>query len=175
MASPEPSPLRTLMLMRHAKSSWDNPAWTDHERPLNERGHRDAPRMGKLLGEQGLAPTLIVSSTATRARETAERVAEAIGYSEAILYEPRLYHAAPADWKDVLRALPDAHHRVLCVGHNPGLEELVTKWMGEHVEMPTAAVVVADVHLSQWSGYDRHHVSIAEIFKPREIDDRERA
>jgi phosphohistidine phosphatase len=131
--------------------------------------------MGKLLEEQGLAPTLIVSSTATRARETAERVAEAVHYEGSILFEPRLYHAAPSDWKDVLRDLPDSHHRILCIGHNPGLEELIKKWIGEPVEMPTAALAVADVHLAEWRDYDRHHVNISGIFRPREISDADSA
>lgn len=165
-----PTNHRTLLVMRHAKSSWDNPAWSDHDRPLNERGLHDAPRMGHWIEEQGGAPSLIISSTATRARDTAERVADACHYLGNIVLEPRLYHATPSDWKDVVRSLPDSHYRILCVGHNPGLEELLRKWTGEIVEMPTAAVAVADLHISAWSDYDRHHVSVTSVSRPKEID-----
>jgi len=166
-----PTNFRTLFLMRHAKSSWDNPAWSDHDRPLNERGIRDAPRMGRLLEEQGGPPSLIVSSTATRARDTAVRVAEACRYQGEIVLDPRLYHASPGDWKDVLRSLPDSHYRVLCVGHNPGLEELLRKWTGDIVEMPTAAIAVADIHATNWSDYDRRSVSLSAVYRPKELED----
>jgi phosphohistidine phosphatase len=160
---------RTLLLMRHAKSSWDNPAWTDHDRPLNDRGDRDAPRMAAELKQRGLTPSHIVSSTATRAKTTAEVVAETIGFTGHVVLEPRLYLASTADWHLILKQLPDQHETVLCVGHNPGLEELLRKWSGEDIEMPTAAIAIVGVTVTQWDEYDRHGLTVTEVLRPREI------
>ncbi|MFG0335704.1 MAG: SixA phosphatase family protein, partial [Maioricimonas sp. JB049] len=84
--------MKTLLLMRHAKSSWADPSKADHDRPLNARGKRDAPRMGQWLLEQNLVPDRIVSSTARRARKTASRVASGCGYTAEIVHERALYH-----------------------------------------------------------------------------------
>ncbi len=163
------SPLyRTLILMRHAKSSWDNPAWTDHDRPLNDRGDRDAPRMAAVLNERGLTPSRIVSSTAQRARRTAELVAEGLHFTGEIVLEPRLYLASPGDWHEVVRSLPDEHETVLCIGHNPGLEQLLRKWSGEEIEMPTAAIAVVDVPASPWGDYERQGLTVSAVLRPRE-------
>jgi phosphohistidine phosphatase len=160
---------RTLLLMRHAKSSWDNPAWTDHDRPLNDRGDRDAPRMAKILKDRGLTPSHIVSSTAKRARTTAELVADSIGFKGEIVLEPRLYLATPSDWDFVVKRFPDEHETILCVGHNPGLEQILRKWSGEDLEMPTAAVAIVEVTVSQWNEYDRHGLTVSDLLRPKEI------
>jgi phosphohistidine phosphatase len=160
---------RTLLLMRHAKSSWENPAWSDHDRPLNERGDRDAPRMAAVLKDRGLSPAHIVASTAVRARTTAEKVAESIGFAGRIVFEPKLYLASPADWQTIIRQLPDEHETVLCVGHNPGLEELLRKWSGEDIEMPTAAIAIIDVAIAQWSVFDRNGVTVTDVLRPKEV------
>ena len=89
--------MKTLLVLRHAKSSWNDPALDDHERPLNKRGRRDAPRMGELVREYGLIPDVVISSDAVRARLTAEAVAEAARYPGEILLDPRLYMACLAD------------------------------------------------------------------------------
>lgn len=160
---------RTLLLMRHAKSSWDNPAWTDHDRPLNDRGDRDAPRMAEVLKARGLTPSHIVSSTAERAKTTAEKVAHSIGFAGEIVLEPRLYLASPTEWHLVVKQLPDVHETVLCVGHNPGLEQLLRKWSGEDIEMPTAAIAIVDVTLMPWGDFDRHEVTVTDVLRPKEM------
>ncbi|HVJ88008.1 MAG TPA: histidine phosphatase family protein [Caulifigura sp.] len=160
---------RTLLLMRHAKSSWDNPAWTDHDRPLNDRGDRDAPRMAEALKERGLTPTHIVSSTAMRAKTTAEIVAESIGFSGEIVLEPRLYLATTTDWHFVVKQFPEAHETILCVGHNPGLEQLLRKWSGEEIEMPTAAIAIVDVTATPWGDFDRQVLTVTDVLRPKEL------
>nr|NIL98123.1 hypothetical protein [Planctomycetales bacterium]NIP70269.1 hypothetical protein [Planctomycetales bacterium] len=85
--------MKTLLLLRHAKSSWDDSALDDHDRPLNKRGKRDAPRMGQLLVQQDLVPDCILTSTARRARKTAEAVAKACGGVVPLTEMPELYHA----------------------------------------------------------------------------------
>src|SRR5688572_5475639 len=115
--------MKTLLVLRHAKSSWKETALDDHERPLNKRGRRDGPRMGKLIREHGLTPDVIISSDAVRARLTAEAVAAAAGYSREIRLEEALYAASPADILAVLRtATTTTAGTVMIVGHNPGLE-----------------------------------------------------
>ena len=111
--------------MRHAKSSWKDSHLPDQARPLNKRGQKDAPRMGKLLKESGLIPQRIYSSTAERARQTAVAVAEKLGYGGEIIYLDALYLAEPSAIVDVLKSVPDGIECVLVIGHNPGMEQLV--------------------------------------------------
>ena len=123
--------MKTLLVLRHAKSSWNDPALDDHERPLNKRGRRDAPRMGELVREYGLIPDVVISSDAVRARLTAEAVVEAARYVGEILLDPHLYLACPADILSLLRTVREKAETVMIVGHNPGLEELVEQLTGE--------------------------------------------
>src|SRR6188474_1511952 len=133
--------VKTLLVLRHAKSSWDDQNLDDHDRPLNARGERDAPRMGRLARKKRLSVELIISSDALRARLTAEAVADAIGYGGQILLDPRLYHASAADILAVLRsAVDDNVTTVMIVGHNPGLEDLVARLTGDPEGLPTAAL-----------------------------------
>lgn len=142
--------MKTLLLLRHAKSSWNNPALDDHERPLNERGRRDGPRMGQLMREQGLIPDVVISSDAVRARLTAEAVVEAARYAGEILLDPRLYLASPADILSLLRTVAEKADTVMIVGHNPGLEELVALLTGERRDLPTAALARIVLPIDQW-------------------------
>jgi phosphohistidine phosphatase len=157
--------------MRHAKSSWDNPAHDDHERPLNKRGRRDAPRMGRWLREQSIQPDLIVSSSACRAQETAERLAPECGSAE-FQTEPRLYHASPETWTNIVRALPDAANRVLCIGHNPGIEEFLGLLVRDGVSMPTAAIACIELPIEAWRDFDvNRSVRLCEVWRPKDLDD----
>ena len=145
--------MRTLLLMRHAKSSWDNPAWTDHERPLNDRGERSAPIIGAWLKAEGLTPDLIVCSDARRTRETAALVAPACGYQGEVVETDALYLANVRDWREVLRSLPDTAGVALCIGHNPGLEDLLSHATGRLLEMKTASVARLNLDLPNWAAW----------------------
>jgi len=140
--------------MRHAKSSWDDPGLADHDRPLNKRGRRDAPRVGEWLRRQRLRPELIVSSTAKRARKTAELVAESCGYDGELVVQSELYHASLREWLSVIQTLPESASRVLCVGHNPGLEEALASWTHQEISMPTAAVAHLELSCTTWKKFD---------------------
>ena len=142
--------MKTLLVLRHAKSSWSDPALDDHERPLSKRGRRDGPRMGELVREHGLIPDVVISSDAVRARLTAEAVAEAARYAGQILLDRRLYIASPADIRSLLRTVPDKAETVMIVGHNPGLEELAALLTGERKDLPTAALVQIVLPIDQW-------------------------
>src|SRR5512136_1050596 len=99
--------MKTLLLMRHAKSSWKHPDLVDRDRPLNKRGEKDAPKMGKLLKHEEIIPQRILSSTAERACKTAEAVAEKTGYKEELVYLDTLYMAEPAGIIDILKSIPN--------------------------------------------------------------------
>jgi len=142
--------MKTLLVLRHAKSSWNDPALDDHERPLNKRGRRDAPRMGELVGECGLIPDVIISSDAVRARLTAAAVAEAARYAGEILLDPHLYLASPADILSLLATVRANAGTVMIVGHNPGLEKLVEQLTGERQDLPTAALAQIGLPIDQW-------------------------
>ena len=162
--------MKTLLILRHAKSSWADAGMTDHDRPLNDRGKRDAPRMGLLIVELGLQPDIVVSSTAKRARSTAKRVIEAGGFTCPKQLLEELY-LAPADtYIETLRQLGDAGDRVLAIGHNPGLEQLVALLTGSYEALPTAALVQIDFDIDSWSQLaDPPSGQLMGIWRPREL------
>lgn len=137
--------VKTLLLMRHAKSSWQDSELPDHERPLNGRGRRSAPFMGELLRAEIGAPDWILTSTAKRALETAQAVVSASGYEGPLTITRRLYLAEPVTYLDVLSEIPEDRVRVLVIGHNPGISELLTQLTGETREMPTAALAAIEI------------------------------
>ncbi|MFC4137799.1 MULTISPECIES: histidine phosphatase family protein [unclassified Microbacterium] len=141
--------MKTLLLARHAKSDWGMPGYSDHERPLNARGRRDAPAMARRLVAEGVAPDRIVSSTATRARSTADEYAAAFGL--AVAEEPLLYAASARSILQVASGLPDDSAVAMLVGHNPGMSDAVGELTGEFVELPTCAVVECAVDVDSWA------------------------
>ncbi|MHC5023023.1 MAG: SixA phosphatase family protein [Planctomycetota bacterium] len=164
--------MKSLLLLRHAKSSWKEPGLTDHDRPLNKRGRRDAPRMGRLLLDEHLVPDCIISSTARRARLTAEAVAEVCDCEDALQLDADLYHGAPESMLEVIRGLPPSCGRALLVGHNPGLEELLERLAGTVETLPTAALVHLELPVDEWSQAGGAEVaSTVAIWRPRELSD----
>lgn len=146
--------MKTLLILRHAKSSWDNPALSDLDRPLNKRGKRDAPRMGKHLKQQELVPDYIVSSSAKRARKTAAKVAKACGYKDKIIRMEDLYLALPGVYYQYLQELSNKYQRVMVVGHNPTMEVLVSHLSDELHRMPTAAIAHFELPIDNWKLLD---------------------
>ncbi len=142
--------MKTLLLMRHAKSSWKEDSMPDHDRPLNKRGRHSAPQMGKLLQEQSLIPDLVISSTAVRALSTAEAVLESCHAGAEIQTHPEIYDGDVEDILEILRTLPDEAQIVLLVGHNPGMEVLAEMLCAETVQMPTAAIARIELQLERW-------------------------
>lgn len=156
--------MKTLLILRHAKSDWGNSRLSDHDRPLNDRGQFDAPRMGAWLRRQKLVPQLIISSTAVRARTTAELVAQACDFPGELRTERKLYLAGPPDYIELLNEVPDSYERVMVVGHNPGLEELVFVLTDVQRPLTTANVAVVELPIESWGeltlfgdGRLRHH------------------
>jgi phosphohistidine phosphatase len=145
--------LKILILVRHAKSSWKDASLADRDRPLNKRGKRDAPEMGRRLAARGAAPDLIVSSPAARALATARIIAEAVGYPvDAIREDERLYLASPAELLEAIRDLDDGYDRVFLFGHNPGLTELVNELSEPAVDnVPTCGLVELRLAAERWA------------------------
>ena len=162
--------MKTALILRHAKSGWDNMHQPDHERTLTERGRQDAPRMGELLLREQLTPDTIVSSTAQRARETAEAVAVTSQFAGEILYDDNLYLAPPQVYLDLLQAMPDEKQRVLLIGHNPGLEDLVSRLTGQPTTMPSAALAHVQWDLDSWQDLAQADTAtLRDFWIPREL------
>lgn len=142
--------MKTLLILRHAKSSWKEAGLADHDRPLSKRGKRQAPEMGDLLRKEDLVPDLILSSTARRAQDTAQAVAEACGYTGEIELQRDFYCSEADRYINILRCLPDEANRVLVVGHNPDLEELLKMLTDNAEPLPTAALAQVELPISSW-------------------------
>ena len=164
--------MKTLLVLRHAKSSWNDISCDDHDRPLNARGQRDAPRMGRLLQVEQLVPDLVLSSTARRARETVELVVDACPNAGQVIYVDDLYLAEPQTWIDALGRIDADRVRVLIVGHNPGLELLVGMLTGDEETMPTAALAYIELPIETWSELSVHSIGkLRDVWRPRELED----
>jgi phosphohistidine phosphatase len=144
--------MKTLFLIRHAKSSRDDIALPDKDRPLNDRGRRDAPKMGERLAKRDVTPDLILSSPAMRALETAEIIAKKLDYRRNdIVVDERLYAVGADDLLDVIHKLGDQLERVMLFGHNPELTELAHRLSSKITHMPTCAVAEFTFDAKSWS------------------------
>ncbi len=146
--------MKTVLILRHAKSSWSNPGLADFDRPLNKRGKRDAPRMGAWLDAQELIPDLILSSPARRARKTAQAVSDYSSHVGEIKIVPDFYPGDPYTFIDTLMSIPDEYQSVMIVAHNPGLEELLYALSGESARMPTSSLAQVELPLDSWRELD---------------------
>jgi phosphohistidine phosphatase len=150
--------MKTLYLVRHAKSSWEDPYQKDIVRPLNKRGKRDAPKMGKRLKEKHIHPDLIVTSPAERALTTSILMAQAIGYAQDnINTDKKLYHAGPEQILTVIRKLSERHQVVFVYAHNPGITEFANKLSTESFitdNIPTCGVVAFRIAIESWKDVD---------------------
>ena len=144
--------MKTLLLMRHAKSSWKESSIPDHDRPLNRRGKHDAPLMGKLLRDQKMNLGLIISSTALRAETTANLIAKAIRYKGKIILDKSIYNAEPMDLLTLLSNSSDEYNSILLVGHNPTMEETVQMITNSpELTMTTCAIAHLTLSIDTWT------------------------
>ena len=149
--------MKTLTLVRHAKSSWKDTSLSDRDRPLNKRGKRDAPEMGRRIVAAGIRPSLIVSSPAVRAWTTAKIIADEIGYPREFLQRDNgLYLATVNGILDVIVTQDVGFSSLMLVGHNPGFTDFANYLVpGLTNNMPTAAVVSVEIDSDDWSLYDK--------------------
>jgi phosphohistidine phosphatase len=165
---------KTLFLLRHAKSSWDDPTLVDYDRPLAPRGRRAAARIAAHVGRQGISPALVLCSPAQRTRETLAAIAPELGAHE-VAFEEGLYGAEAFELLDRLRAVSESVPSVLLVGHNPGLHELAlflaepSGEVGRVAEkFPTGALATLAVD-GAWSELDEGGARLLEYVVPREL------
>ena len=175
--------MKYLTLFRHAKSSWEDPAMLDHDRPLNERGLRNAPVMARFLaktyfGFNGTPPVLpkpdvLVSSTAMRAFSTAEFVAQEMKIATPAL-DRRLYLASPKVMLQAVRGFDDRFGHVMLFGHNPGISEFAAKLLkrGDIEEMPTCSAVIIELPWEAWSATDWEEGRLIGYVTPKLIEKR---
>jgi phosphohistidine phosphatase len=159
--------MKTLLLMRHAKSDWDADYGADHDRPLNERGRRSARAMGELLAEKGIQPGLILSSTALRARSTAMLADEAGQWGSEIVLDESLYGGGTDAVIGAAALVPDVE-RLMVVGHQPTWSMLVLALTGERVDMKTATVAVVDFDITEWSALPGSRGVLSIVHQPRD-------
>jgi phosphohistidine phosphatase len=149
--------MKTAILVRHAKSSWDTPGLSDFDRPLNERGKKDAPEMAKRLKEKDIKVDRFVSSPAKRAKKTAKIFAEEFGVNkDEIILVDELYLATPSAFSNTINKLEDQCDSVALFAHNPGITEFASSLTNVHIEdMPTCAVFAVQAETDKWSEFER--------------------
>ena len=178
---PPPTPdgdvMKTLTLLRHAKSGWDDPVARDFDRPLNPKGQRAAAMMGRHMRAQGLVFDHVLASPAARVTETLAHVGKGYGGDLAPRWDPRVYLASAATLLDLVHELPAEAERVLLIGHNPGLEELVLNLVGEGplrdevaVKFPTATLAEMRFDVADWPSVQRGGGALLRYVRPRDLD-----
>lgn len=160
--------MKTLFLVRHAKSSWDDTSLPDRDRPLADRGRRDVAKMAKRLAERNVKLDLIMSSPAKRALATAEVIAKMLDFRHKdIVVNERLYACDLDDLLDVIQVLSDKLKRVMLVGHNPELAELAHQLTSEITQMPTCAIAEFRFDAKSWSGIGKTKPAQVELDYPK--------
>lgn len=161
--------MKTLLILRHAKSSWKHSGLADRDRPLSKRGKRQAPKVGQQLRKWDLIPELLLSSPARRARDTAITVAEECRYEGEIKFVADFYPGDPEDYIRVLSNLSDAFERVMIVGHNPGMEDLLSMLVRHWETLSTATVAQLELPLENWWLFDEDtRAKLIRLWQPDE-------
>lgn len=170
--------MKTLTLLRHAKSGWDDPVARDFDRPLNPKGQRAAAMVGRHMKALGLAFDHVVASPAIRVAETLDQLRQGYGDDLAPVWDQRIYLASTATLLDVVHDLPAGAEHVLLVGHNPGLEELVLLLVpdggalrGEvEVKFPTATLAEMTFDGARWDAVKAGNGTLTRFVRPRDLD-----
>ncbi len=172
--------MKTLTLLRHAKSGWDDPVARDFDRPLNARGGKGAKLMGHHMRDSGMVFDHVVSSPAVRCVDTLDGVWEGYGRTLHPVWDRRIYLASGATLLDVVHDLPDAPDRVLMCGHNPGLEDLILMLVPDRAgdplrdaveeKFPTAAIAELVIDVTSWAEIKPGSATFARLIRPRDLD-----
>ena len=165
------SELRRLIIMRHAKSSWSSGASTDHQRPLNDRGRRDAPRVAQALVDAGWLPGQILSSDSQRTRETYEQMVSVFPHEIPVQFHATLYHAGLSEILAEAPAISEDVSILMVLGHNPGWQEAVHRLSGEYVTMKTANAALLEGEGADWADALRQRSSwrLVDVVRAREL------
>jgi len=161
--------MRTLYLLRHAKSSWNDGSLRDFDRPLNDRGREAAARVGKRLASEKLSTPLLVCSPALRTRETAEIVLNSSKLRVEERFDERIYEASLRDLTVAVSEIPDEKEIAILIGHNPGLEELLVFLTGETRRMPTCALAKITLDVASWRDVRTGEGKLEWLITPKEL------
>ena len=163
--------MKTLFLVRHAKSSWDDPGLDDKERPLNKRGKADAPKMGKHIAGYSVRPEMIISSPAVRARKTARQIAAKLDFKKSdVEINEDLYTFDSSGIMDVIRDLSDSRSSIMLVGHNPAITRLVNELSGSNIaNIPTCGVALLRFKVKTWSSIKRGTGELVSFDYPKKL------
>lgn len=177
--------MKTLTLLRHAKSGYDDPVLRDFDRPLNDRGRSAAFRIGQWLRtaqDRGEMPDFdhVASSPAVRCRQTIEGVEMGLNARLAPIYEKRIYLSSSATLVELIAGFADHHHNAMLVGHNPGLEDLLLELVPRgnklrdeaELKYPTATIAKLDLDIERWAQVDGGHATLTQFVRPRDLDPR---
>ena len=172
--------MKTLFLLRHAKSSWNDPNLQDFDRPLNARGRRAAELIGTYIREHEVSPELVMSSPAVRARETIEIILKNVKLPAELRFDQRIYEASPLVLIEVISQFDEDKSSVLLVGHNPGMEDLVFDIVPDDgnsplrdvvwEKYPTGALARIELDIASWADIDRNTGRLTHFIRPRDLD-----
>ncbi len=161
--------MKDLLLLRHAKSSWDDKSLDDYDRPLNGRGERAAPQIGMIMRERQVVPDIVLCSPAKRTRQTARLALGAAQGDAEIIFDDRIYLAAGFTLMEVLSQLSRQCQVALLIGHNPGLEDLLESLTGSSYQMPTAALAFVRLEVKSWNNLCLGSGELLWLVKPKDI------
>lgn len=160
---------KRLIIMRHAKSSWTSGAATDHQRPLNKRGRRAAPRVGARLRELGWIPDLVIASDSQRTRETWQRMQAEFPDPIAEQFSSAFYHGGLTAITDACTTLTEDISTLLLLGHNPGWEYAVAELSGQWIQMTTANAALLESDAEDWAEAMEENWILVEVLRPKEL------
>ncbi|HKN82880.1 MAG TPA: histidine phosphatase family protein [Pyrinomonadaceae bacterium] len=163
--------MRTLYLLRHAKSSSSDGSLRDFDRPLKRRGREAAEQIGMRLGMEKLNEPLVICSPAVRTRETADLVLQSAGLRADERFDERIYEASLRDLVQVVAEIPDERQIAILIGHNPGMEELLTFLTGESRRIPTCALAKIQLEVESWKDMNAGEGSLELLITPKELPD----
>ncbi len=167
--------MKNLLLMRHGKSSWKDDSLEDHERPLKKRGHRDSKLIAKVIKKNNLIPDLILSSSATRAKETAEAILDALDKKIKVVDSEELYMGEPQDFLNALSDLSDEIMTVMIVAHNPGLEAYLQIIDGKIESVPTAGLGHLVLAVDHWQDVSFETMGdLVGFWRPKELREKKK-
>jgi phosphohistidine phosphatase len=168
--------VRTVILLRHAKSSWADPALADLDRPLAPRGERASRRIAKYIRRKKIRPALVLCSSSLRTRQTLEAIASSLGKSSSVEFEPQLYAASEGELLERLQALPESVDSVMMIGHNPGLHELARVLASRGAELPrleekfpTGALATLVLDSESWAALEPGDGELVDYVVPRQL------
>ncbi|MEZ6095742.1 MAG: histidine phosphatase family protein [Pirellulaceae bacterium] len=163
--------MKQILLMRHAKSSWENEGLSDHDRPLNDRGARAALAMGQFLLSKNLVPQQVLSSDSVRTRQTIEHMQESWNEDVAVEFRTELYLASAKTYRDVIKHAKPGVETLMILGHNPGMESLVSRLSNVEQHFPTAAIAVIKVDVGElfMAGTRMNQWQFEQVLRPKEL------